>query len=98
LEKRIGKLERELQDKKRQWLHERETIAAIRHTKRELENQRRRERHAERAGDLTLVSEIRYGTIPELERKLQEQEEQLRALQKEQPLLKEEVEPEKALP
>jgi ATP-dependent Clp protease ATP-binding subunit ClpB len=44
--------------------------------------------------DYERASQLQYGTLPELERKLREQEEKLRQMQGDRPLLKEEVGPE----
>ncbi|MBM4358138.1 MAG: ATP-dependent chaperone ClpB [Deltaproteobacteria bacterium] len=74
-----------------QWLRERELIAAIRRGKEELEQLRVEEEQAQRAGDLERAARIHYGRIPEEEKKLEAQREQLLSLQKTHSFLKEEV-------
>ena len=54
---------------KRHWEAEREAIDAIRTLKEELEQLRTQ---LEREADLNVAAEIRYGRIPELERRIEE--------------------------
>jgi ATP-dependent Clp protease ATP-binding subunit ClpB len=73
------------------WQSEKEAITAIRSLKEELE-QRRVE--VERETDLERAAEIRYGVIPDLERRVEEASKRLDELQGEQRMLKEEVDEE----
>jgi ATP-dependent Clp protease ATP-binding subunit ClpB len=98
---RLKKLEQELADLREQsdalrtrWEQEKAAIQAIRDTKEQSEQVRHRIEEAQRAQDYARASELQYGTLVELERQLQEQEEKLRQLQGDRPLLKEEVGPE----
>ncbi|HLY83210.1 MAG TPA: AAA family ATPase [Acidimicrobiales bacterium] len=95
---RLGKLEEELANlretsdgMKGHWQAEKEAIATIRAVKEELESQRS---VLEREQDLNKAAEIRYGLIPELERKVDEATKRLEELQAEQKMLKEEVDEE----
>ncbi len=73
------------------WESERQTIGAIRSLKEELETLRLQ---AERESDLEKAAEIRYGRIPELERRINQATEQLNTLQISKRMLKEEVDAE----
>ncbi|MFM9086098.1 MAG: ATP-dependent Clp protease ATP-binding subunit [Acidimicrobiia bacterium] len=76
---------------KTHWEAERRAIAAIRTTKEELEQARLQ---VERESDLAKAAEIRYGRIPELERRIGEATEALGTLQGDTRMLKEEVDAE----
>jgi ATP-dependent Clp protease ATP-binding subunit ClpB len=73
------------------WDAERSAISAIRTLKEELETLRSA---VERETDLTKASEIQYGRIPELERRINDATEHLDQLQSTQRMLKEEVDAE----
>ncbi len=95
---RLKKLEKELADLHEQsgalrtrWEQEKAAIQAIRDTKERGEQVRHEIERAQRTQDYARASELQYGTLVELERQRQEQEERLRQLQGDCPLLKEEV-------
>jgi ATP-dependent Clp protease ATP-binding subunit ClpB len=95
---RLGKLEEELANlreasdgMKAHWQAEKDAIATIRGLKEELEARRS---EVEREQDLNKAAEIRYGQIPELERKVDEATKRLGELQADQKMLKEEVDEE----
>ena len=73
------------------WKSEKETIDAIRQLKKDLEVLRQESDVAERRGDFTKVAEIRYGRIPETEKKMYSEEGRLRKLQGSRRILKEEI-------
>ena len=98
---RLSRLEAELGDLREQqtamtshWQAEKDAIAAIRRLKGELEAVRSEAERYERAGDLGRASEIRYGRVPDLDRRIQAATDKLAALQSEQKMLKEEVDAE----
>jgi ATP-dependent Clp protease ATP-binding subunit ClpB len=98
---RLAKLEKELADLKEEqtrlqshWQQEKDAIRVASELKEQLEEARRQKQDAERAGDFAKASELQYGRLPELERKLREQEETFQALQQTQRMLKEEVDEE----
>jgi ATP-dependent Clp protease ATP-binding subunit ClpB len=76
------------------WHAEKEAIDAIRALKGELETRRGEAERLTRDGDLAAASEITYGQIPDLERRIAEATEGLGRLQAEQRFLKEEVDAE----
>jgi ATP-dependent Clp protease ATP-binding subunit ClpB len=76
---RLADLEEEIRDTERQyadleevWKAEKATLQGTTHVKEELERARIEMDAARRAGDLAKMSEIAYGRIPELERRLEE--------------------------
>jgi len=98
---RLKKLEKELADLREQssalrtrWEQEKDAIQAIRDTKGRIERVRHQIEEAQRAHDYAEASELQYGTLAELNQQLKEQEDRLRQLQGERPLLKEEVDAE----
>jgi ATP-dependent Clp protease ATP-binding subunit ClpB len=95
---RLSKLDEELANlrersdgMKAHWQAEKETIGQIRALKEELESRRNA---VEREQDLNKAAEIRYGQIPELERRVDEATKALAELQADQKMLKEEVDEE----
>ncbi len=76
---------------KQTWEREKQAIEAIRETKEELEGLRA---HLDRESDLELAAEIRYGRIPELERRVEDATAHLAVLQETGAMLKEEVDAE----
>jgi ATP-dependent Clp protease ATP-binding subunit ClpB len=95
---RLKKLEKELADLQEssaalrsRWEQEKAAIQAIRDTKERMEQVHHQIEEAQRAQDYGKASQLQYGTLVELESQLGEQEERLRQLQGERPLLKEEV-------
>ena len=81
----------ELATMKKHWEEEKQAIDAIRNLKEELEHLRTQ---LERETDLNIAAEIRYGRIPELERRVEEATAHLDQLQGETRMLKEEVDAE----
>ncbi|MEI8218900.1 MAG: AAA family ATPase, partial [Elusimicrobiota bacterium] len=95
---RLHKMESELEELRGQsavmkghWLKEKDAIGKIRAIKGLLETLKLDEQRAERQGDLDKVAEIRYGKIPENQRKLEEENKILSGVQGETKMLKEEV-------
>lgn len=73
------------------WKAEKELIQALRESKQKLEALKSEADIAERKGDLEKVSEIRYGTIPTIERERTQAEDKLRDFQGKRGLLKDAV-------
>jgi len=72
LDEEITALEKEYADLEEIWKSEKATVQGATHLKEELDRARTELEAARRAGDLTRMSEIQYGTIPELEKKIAE--------------------------
>jgi ATP-dependent Clp protease ATP-binding subunit ClpB len=95
---RLETLRRELADLRAQrdamlaqWEAERNAIHKVQALRQELEELRREIEEAERAYDLNRAAELRHGRLPELERRLQAEEERLGEKQGASRLLREEV-------
>jgi len=90
LEKELSELRAESDRMRAQWESEKKAIEGSKETKREIEEVRHRMEEAERAYDLETLAKLKYGTLPELEKKL---ESELKAAEtpSEERLLKEEV-------
>ena len=70
LDSDIGALEKEFADLDDVWTSEKAAMQGTTHLKEELERSRIELETAHRAGDLTRMSELQYGRIPELEKQL----------------------------
>ena len=71
IETEIEKLEREYADLEEIWNAEKAVVQGSQHIKEEIERARIELEAAHRAGDLTRMSELQYGRIPELEKQLE---------------------------
>jgi ATP-dependent Clp protease ATP-binding subunit ClpB len=98
---RLGKLEKELADLKEEqtrlqahWEQEKQAIQSARQLKEGLEQVRMEIERAQRSGDYAKASELQYGQLPDLEKKIRDEEARLAELQKSQRMLKEEVDEE----
>ncbi|MFA6336940.1 MAG: AAA family ATPase [Candidatus Paceibacterota bacterium] len=94
-EKAIDKELAELQERAKtyslRWQTEKETISKIKELKKGIEKQKYEEEKALKEGDLQKVAEIKYGLMPDLLKNLKKYEKKLVALQKQNPILKQEV-------
>jgi ATP-dependent Clp protease ATP-binding subunit ClpB len=98
---RLAKLEKELKELKSQteemvghWKQEKAAITKIGEIKEKLESARSQAQVAEREGDLSKAAELKYGTMIELEKRLEEENRRLAEFQKGKKMLKEEVDSE----
>ena len=98
---RLERLEKELADLKEEkdrlaahWQQEKDAIQRGRKLKEEVEQVRLEMQRAQQAGDYAKASELQYGRLPELEQKIRDEEQRLAELQKNQRMLKEEVDEE----
>jgi ATP-dependent Clp protease ATP-binding subunit ClpB len=94
LDAELGELKEKSQALKAQWQAEKAAILAIGRIKEEAEAARAAMADAERRGDLQKAAELRYGTLLELDRRLQAENARLAELQKHGKMLKEEVDEE----
>jgi ATP-dependent Clp protease ATP-binding subunit ClpB len=95
---RLGQIEKELSGLREQsntlkahWQTEKEAIGKIRKIKEQIDQLKTEEQRYERAGDLARVAEIRYGKLSAAEKDLKAAQDRLGELQKDHPMLKEEV-------
>src|SRR5436309_1487509 len=79
---------------KAHWEAEKPAIGEIRRLKEELETKRGEADRFERDGDLASAAEIRYGQLPDIERRIEDATARLDELQATQKMLKEEVDEE----
>ncbi len=91
LDEELARLKADSDEMKQHWQAEKEAIGAIRELMEQLDSKRA---ELERESDLERAAEIRYGQIPELERRVAEATEHLSQLQSTQRMLKEEVDSE----
>ena len=94
IEAELAELREKSTEMKARWNLEKEQIQQIRQLKESQEQSALSAEEAERRGDLARVAEIRYGTLLQIERQLQEATARLAELQKNGKFLKEEVEEE----
>ncbi len=94
IEKEIAELNEKLSSLKLIWNREKEKITEIRSIKEEIEKLKIEEQDALRKGDLTKASEIKYGKLINLENMLKEKNEELKDIQNNRKMLKEEVDEE----
>jgi len=91
LEKELADLEEQTRALKQRWEAEKTAISAIRQTRTELEQLQVRIEQAQRETDYETAAKLQYETLPQLQKRLKEQEEALAALQGPGSLLREEV-------
>ena len=98
---RLAKLEEELADQREKsdemaasWQAEKQVIERIRTAKQEYEDRRAEADRLERDGDLNDAAALRYGTLPELEKRISDATSELGVLQANGAFLKEEVDAE----
>ena len=94
IEQRIADLRETSSGMKAKWQSEKEAIDHMRTAKAELEQLRLQLDQARNAGELGRASELQYGKIPELERKLKAEQDRLAKFQQDGVMLKEEVDEE----
>ncbi|HMO05223.1 MAG TPA: ATP-dependent chaperone ClpB [Kiritimatiellia bacterium] len=94
LEENLVRLRTEETRLKLHWTREKELISTIRDLTQSLDLLRTQEETARRENDLGRAAEILYGRIPSVERQIKEAQQQLVAFQKDQRMLKEEVDDE----
>jgi ATP-dependent Clp protease ATP-binding subunit ClpB len=95
---RLEKLQKELNDLKEDsdellahWQNEKAAITRLRELGERIEQLKNEEQIAERDGDLGKAAEIRYGTLVDAQKQIEEENGRLAELQKERKMLKEEV-------
>ncbi|MGA8144087.1 MAG: ATP-dependent chaperone ClpB, partial [Candidatus Acidiferrales bacterium] len=91
IEKELSTLREESNTLKARWQTEKDAIARIRKIKEEIDQLKTEEQRYERTGDLARVAEIRYGKLSAAEKELKTAQDRLGELQKDHPMLKEEV-------
>ena len=91
IEREQAEIREQLTGMKAQWQAEKDVVEAIRKVHEEIEDAKRQEELAERAGELDKVAEIRYGTMTALNERLEKENERLAEVQKDGSFIREEV-------
>ena len=91
LNKELAELKEQSQKIEITWKNEKDIISQIQDAKSQIDKLKGEAEVKEREGKLEEVAKIRYGTIPEEEKKIEELNKKLKDLQKDGGLLKEEV-------
>jgi ATP-dependent Clp protease ATP-binding subunit ClpB len=94
LEKELADLKAEVKEKSLKWENEKKSISQIREIKEQIEKTKQMMKEAERELDYTRLAELQYGQMTHLEQELKQEEDKLADLQKEDKMLKEEVDEE----
>jgi len=94
IERELGNLKEESAVKKAHWQREKAAIAKLRALKEQIEQTRTESERATKRGELEQAAELRYGTLPKLEAQLASCNDELEDLQREEQMLKEEVDAE----
>lgn len=91
LNEEIANLSEERNKLKAKWQAEKDVVDQIQKKKKEIEQLKFEEEVANRRGDLGKVAEIRYGKLPEAQKTIETLKQKLSEIQKDTPLVKEEV-------
>jgi len=91
VEREIANLREQVGGLRAQWQKEREVIETLKKLKAEIEQTRGEAERAQRSGDFGKASELRYGRIPELEKRLAAAEAAMAKVQQKGSFLREEV-------
>ncbi|HJX64213.1 MAG TPA: ATP-dependent chaperone ClpB [Polyangia bacterium] len=91
VESEMAELRERVDSMKLTWQREKQVIVELQKLKSEIEEAKTQAQLLQRQGDLGRAAEIRFGRLPELEKKLQAKNEELTAAQKNGSFLREEV-------
>jgi len=94
IKKEMAELQVKRDELRAQWMSEKDIIARIRENKEQIEKTKIESERAEREGNLTKASELRYGKLLELQKALEGENNKLLEAQKRRKMLKEEVDEE----
>jgi ATP-dependent Clp protease ATP-binding subunit ClpB len=94
IDQELAELKESRDKMKLHWTSEKDAIRNIQTIKSKVEEFKTEEMNAQRAGDLARAAEIRYGKLVELNKELEEEQTKLSGIQKDQKMLKEEVDEE----
>lgn len=91
LSKEIAELKEQENELSAKWKNEKELVNKIQQNKQQIEELKFEAERAEREGDYGKVAEIRYGRLQELDNEIRHIEDELKQIQSENVLIKEEV-------
>jgi len=91
VEKQLADLKEKSKEAELRWKNEHDLIAKISEAKKKIDSLKQEADIAERSGELQKVAEVRYGKIPDQEKIIKTNQKRLADVQKDKPLLKEEI-------
>jgi ATP-dependent Clp protease ATP-binding subunit ClpB len=91
IEKDLAELRESTSSLEIRWKSEKDIISKIRESKTKIDRLKQEADIAERSGELQKVAEVRYGQIPEIEKEIKSFQKKLADIQKDHPILKEEI-------
>ncbi len=91
IEEKIAQLKEKRAELEAKWRLEKDLITKIQKLKEDIERYKFEAEKAEREGNFNYVAELRYGRIPEAEKQIEQLQQELRKVQGDNPLVKEEV-------
>jgi ATP-dependent Clp protease ATP-binding subunit ClpB len=94
IEKELAELKSNVAQMKTRWSTEKDIINKIQNTKKQVEDLKQEETNAQREGNYGKAGEIRYGKLVALDKELQKEQKKLEDIQKNNQMLKEEVDAE----
>ena len=94
IDKELSELRKSMETMKAHWDGEKEIIRHIQSIKSKIEDYKTEELNSQREGNLARAAEIRYGTLVELNKEMDRQHAELSEIQKDNKMLKEEVDAE----
>ncbi len=94
INKRLAEMKEQSKKMTMQWKTEKDLIISIRKYKKEIDKLKSEAEILERKGELDKVAEIRYGKIPDLEKRIASEEKKLNKIQEKGSVLKEEIDEE----
>jgi ATP-dependent Clp protease ATP-binding subunit ClpB len=94
IEKELADLKDQVKGKSLQWENEKKSISRIHQIKEQIEKTKQMMKEAEREVNYSRLAELQYGEMARLEGELKKEEERLAGLQKNEKMLKEEVDEE----
>ena len=94
IDKELSELRKSMEKMKAHWAGEKEIIRHIQNIKSKIEDYKTEELNAQREGNLARAAEIRYGKLVELNKDLDQEHAKLSEIQKDNKMLKEEVDAE----
>ncbi|WDV47485.1 ATP-dependent chaperone ClpB [Clostridiaceae bacterium M8S5] len=91
LQKELAELKHDFSSMKMKWESEKNAISQVNNIRQEIENLHNEIKKAERDYDLNKAAELKYGKLPELQKKLEDEEKQLDKMKTGEALLREVV-------
>ncbi len=91
IEKSLAELKEENNQLELHWKNEKEVIDRIKQANQQIDQLKEEAAQAERNLELEKVAEINYGRIPQLQKEMQQAQQELETIQQDQQILKEEV-------